>query len=101
MQFSVAQPYPGTEFYKYLEENSFLKFKQWSDYLDEEGCITPIFEYPDLSIQEMEYWLRQAYKEYYLRPSYILKAARQRLTNWNLLKTSFRSAISLVNYIKE
>lgn len=100
VQFSVAQPYPGTEFYKFLESRGYLKFSKWSDYLDKEGRITPIFEYPNLKMQEMQYWLRQAYREYYLRPSYILKAVRQRLTNWNLAKTSFRSAWSLLNYLK-
>ena len=100
VQFSVAQPYPGTEFYKYLEGRGYLHFKDWADYLDDCGCIKPIFEYPNLSMKEMEYWIRQAYKEYYLRPHYILKALKQRLTNWNLMKTSFRSAKSLIHYIR-
>ncbi len=100
VQFSVAQPYPGTEFYHYLESNGYLRFKEWADYLDEEGCITPIFEYPNLSRDDMLHWMKLAYREYYLRPHYISKALRHRLTNWNLLKSSLRSAWSLVNYIK-
>jgi radical SAM superfamily enzyme YgiQ (UPF0313 family) len=100
VQFSIAQPYPGTEFYRYLEKKGYLRFKEWSDYLDEEGCIAPIFEYPKLSINDMEQLLRAAYKEYYLRPSYMLKAVRQRLTNWNLFKTSLRSAWSLIHYLR-
>lgn len=100
VQFSVAQPYPGTEFYDYLKNKGYLHFEKWSDYLDEDGCITPIFEYPHLSMKEMQYWLKQAYKEYYLRPHYILKALKQRLTNKELLKTSFRSGWSLLQYIR-
>lgn len=100
VQFSVAQPYPGTEFYEYLKKEGCLRFEKWSDYLDKEGCISPIFEYPHLSMEEMQFWLRQAYKEYYLRPHYLLKAMRQRLTNWNLMKTSLRSALSLIHYIR-
>lgn len=100
VQFSVAQPYPGTEFYNYLESKNCLRFKEWSDYLDCNGRITPIFEYPHLKREEMHYWQRQAYKEYYLRPHYVLKALRQRLTNWNLMKTSLRSSISLIKYIR-
>ncbi|MAG21800.1 MAG: hypothetical protein CL943_00645 [Candidatus Diapherotrites archaeon] len=101
VQFSVAQPYPGTEFYQYLEKNGFMKFEKWSDYLDEKGCIEPIFEYPNLSKEEMEGLLKEAYREYYLRPHYIAKAIKQRLTNWNLFKTSLRSAWSLLQYIKD
>ena len=100
VQFSVAQPYPGTEFYNFLKSKGYLHFKNWEDYLDCEGRITPIFEYPDLSMEEMQFWLRKAYKEYYLRPHYILKAFRQRLTNWELMKTSLRSAVSLISYIR-
>ncbi len=101
VQFSVAQPYPGTEFYNYLESNGFLHFNDWEDYLDDCGCIKPIFEYPNLSMKEMGHWIRQAYKEYYLRPHYVLKAIKQRLTNWNLMKTSLRSAWSLLHYMRE
>jgi radical SAM superfamily enzyme YgiQ (UPF0313 family) len=100
VQFSIAQPYPGTEFYEYLKSKGYLKFKKWSDYLDEEGRITPIFEYPHLSMKDMRYWIKEAYKEYYLRPHYIKKALKQRLTNWNLFKTSLRSAFSLLNYLR-
>ncbi|MFA4855177.1 MAG: radical SAM protein [archaeon] len=100
VQFSVAQPYPGTEFYEFLKSKGYLRFKNWADYLDCEGKIRPIFEYPGLSMQDMQYWLKQAYKEYYLRPSYMLKALKQRLTNWNLLKSSFRSGWSLLQYMK-
>ncbi len=100
VQFSVAQPYPGTEFYRYLESKGYLRFKQWSDYLDSEGRITPIFEYPNLSKADMCYWIKQGYKEYYLRPHYIAKALRQRFTHWSLFKTSLKSAWSLLNYIR-
>ncbi len=100
VQFSVAQPYPGTEFYKYLESRGYLRFRDWDDFLDCSGRITPIFEYPNLGRQEMLDWMRRAYREYYLRPYYIAKALRQRLTNWSLLKTSLRSGWSLLQYLK-
>ncbi|MFH1257098.1 MAG: radical SAM protein [Candidatus Diapherotrites archaeon] len=99
VQFSVAQPYPGTEFFAYLKKNSYLRFENWAEYLDEEGCIHPIFEYPHLKADEMEKQLHSAYKSYYLRPKYVLKAIGQRLTNPELLKTSLRSGMSLLKYI--
>jgi radical SAM superfamily enzyme YgiQ (UPF0313 family) len=100
VQFSIAQPYPGTEFYETLKKKGFLKFSDWSEFLDEEGCITPIFEYPELKSEEMEKFLKQAYRQYYFRLGYILKAIRQRLTNRELAKTSLRSAWNLVKYLK-
>jgi radical SAM superfamily enzyme YgiQ (UPF0313 family) len=100
VQFSIAQPYPGTEFYETLKKKGLLKFSDWSEFLDEEGCITPIFEYPELKSEEMEKFLKQAYRQYYFRLGYILKAIRQRLTNRELAKTSLRSAWNLLKYIK-
>src|SRR3989338_5379420 len=100
VQFSVAQPYPGTEFYEYLKKRNLLKFDSWSEFIDEEGCIAPIFEYENLTREDLDKALHAAYKAYYLRPSYILKAVRQRLTNPELLKTSFRSALNLLKYMK-
>lgn len=100
VQFSVAQPYPGTEFYEYLKAKGYLKFEEWSEYLDECGCIKPVFSYPGLSAEDMETWLKTAYREYYFRPGYIAKAMAQRLTNWELFKTSLRSARSLLGYLK-
>ena len=99
VQFSVAQPYPGTEFYSYLKSRGYLKASKWSDYLDKSGCIQPIFEYPELSREDMKLALRRAYKSYYVRPHYIAKALRQRVTNWELMKTSLRSGRSVLKYI--
>jgi len=100
VQFSVAQPYPGTEFYDYVKENGFLKNEGWDDYLNMEGCIQPIFEYPGLSREQMTSALRDAYRQYYLRPSYFRKALKQRLTNPELMKSSWKSAFTLLNYIR-
>jgi len=100
VQFSIAQAYPGTEFYEYLKKNNYLRYKTWEDYLDDCGCIKPMFEYPNLSIPEMEKGIKTAYREYYLRPRYIAKAIRQRLTNWELFKTSLRSGITLIRYLR-
>lgn len=99
VQFSIAQPYPGTAFYNELKSKGYLLTENWDDYLDEEGVITPIFEYPQLSKAEMKQYLHIAYKEYYLRPRYLLKAMRQRLTNKELLKNSWRSGTSLLKFI--
>ncbi|HLD59327.1 MAG TPA: radical SAM protein [archaeon] len=101
VQFSVAQPYPGTEFFEMLKNKGYMKFNSWSEFLDEDGCIQPIFEYPELSKQDMEKTLKSAYKQYYLRPRYIAKAIRQRIANRELAKTSVKSALNLLKYMKD
>jgi hypothetical protein len=84
-----------------LKKQGLLQFGEWDEYLDEEGCITPIFEYPELKKEEFEFYLKQAYREYYLRPRFLFKALIKRMTNPELMKTSFKSGKNLLNYLKE
>ncbi len=44
-QFSVAIPYPGTEFYRLAEENGWLNVEDWRDYTTKDAVV----EYPGLS----------------------------------------------------
>ncbi|MDO8538477.1 MAG: radical SAM protein [archaeon] len=99
VQFSIAQPYPGTEFYQYLTAHDYLVEKDFDKYVDEQGRIVPVFEYPDLKKDDLINALPYAYKQYYLRRAYILKAIKQRLTNWELMKNSWRSGTSLLKFI--
>ncbi|MFA4907575.1 MAG: radical SAM protein [archaeon] len=100
VQFSIAQPYPGTVLYNEMKAKGWLLTEDWDDYLDKEGVIAPIFEYPELKKEDLVKGMHYAYKEYYLRPKYIAKAIRQRLTNMELLKNSWRSGMSLMKFIR-
>ncbi|MFH1752154.1 MAG: radical SAM protein [archaeon] len=100
VQFSIAQPYPGTELYDYLKEKGHLKVKDWDSYLNECGNVAPVFEYEHLSKEELEQAIKIAYKEYYLRAGFLFKAIRKRITNPNLLKSSFKSGKNLLTYMR-
>ena len=66
----IAQPRPGTPFYDYLSMNGYLRTKDWSQY-DTMGV--PVYDYPNLSGQEIFKAHCQGLREFYLRPSYIIK----------------------------
>jgi anaerobic magnesium-protoporphyrin IX monomethyl ester cyclase len=66
----IAVPAPGTDFYRYVEENNYLLTKDWSLY---DPMKKPVFSYPSLSADEIEYYSRHGLREFYLRPGYILK----------------------------
>lgn len=68
--FGIAVPAPGTDFYRYVEENNYLLTKDWSLY---DPMKKPVFSYPSLSADEIEYYSRHGLREFYLRPGYILK----------------------------
>jgi anaerobic magnesium-protoporphyrin IX monomethyl ester cyclase len=71
-QFSITVPYPGTDLYSlYLEQG--MGSENWDNftYASLNSASAPVFETPALSKADLQKWNKRAYKEYYLRPSYI------------------------------
>lgn len=64
----IAVPAPGTDFYRYVESNNYLLTKDWSQY---DPMKKPVFSYPELSAEEIQYFSRYGLRQFYLRPSYI------------------------------
>ncbi len=76
VQVSMAHPYPGTEFYQYLENQGYFIS---SDMTDDEGHQLPSFEYPDLSKAEILKAVEDLYGRYYFRPRVIFRIIRRAL----------------------
>jgi len=64
----IAVPAPGTDFYRYVEENDYLLTKDWSLY---DPMKKPVFSYPSLSSDEIAYYSTYGLRSFYLRPKYI------------------------------
>lgn len=73
VQFAILQPLPGTPFYDYLKKNGFLLTDNFDDYLDTGGIPKPVFEYPQLSKQDIIDGWYYCWNKYYIRPKYIMK----------------------------
>jgi anaerobic magnesium-protoporphyrin IX monomethyl ester cyclase len=72
VQFAIAMPLPGTEFFEWCRLNGYLKSTNWSDWLGEgEQCA--VMEYPGLSMERMNYYSAKGMKDFYLRPQFIAK----------------------------
>lgn len=99
-QFSIATPFPGTEFYRlYSEQNK--KPISWDCFVYD-GVIDdkmPVFESPSLSRYDLQDWRKRAYKEFYLRPSYVWQQLRK-LTSLGALKLNLRGLRFLFGYLK-
>ncbi len=65
----IAVPAPGTDFYRYVEENNYLLTKDWALY---DPMQKPVFSYPWLSADEIACYSAYGLRQFYLRPSYIL-----------------------------
>jgi glycosyltransferase involved in cell wall biosynthesis len=58
LQFSLATPFPGTEYYRALEESGGIAVESWDDY---DGSGKSVIRTEQLSREELEEWLRKAY----------------------------------------
>jgi len=69
--FSLATPYPGTDFYIMASKQNLIKVNDWSKYT----LLSPVLETVDCSLEELKNLQKKAFKDFYLRPSYIIKQA--------------------------
>ncbi len=81
VQFFPLMVYPGTEAYQWAKENSFIAADEFSDWLTDEGLHNCVLSTNELSALELVNFCDYARREYYLRPSYIMKKGLQMLTN--------------------
>jgi len=65
IQVSIAHPYPGTEFYDYVQRNGLITIDSMTD---EAGHQLPNIVYPGLDRAELVDWVERFYGEYYFRP---------------------------------
>ena len=70
IQCSIALPYPGTEFYEIASANNTLKINSWVDF---DGELCGAVEYPNLNKELIRESVGKMYKQYYMRPSYIIR----------------------------
>ena len=102
VQFSVATPIPGTEFYDYVKENNYILVDDLEESLDEEGFQRCIVSYPKFTKEDIENYVDRALKEYYLSPSYIPIAMRNvmRKNGLHELKGMIKSARVFLRYMR-
>lgn len=67
--FNITTPYPGTEMFGWAKENGYLLTFDWEKY-DLSKCIMRL---PTVEPQKVEEFYRKAYRQFYLRPTYLIK----------------------------
>ncbi len=70
--FSMMTPYPGTIVYEQVKKHGRFLVQDWEDYVffDQKAR----YEMGDLTAELMEEMYRKAYRQFYWRPRYILRA---------------------------
>ena len=98
-QFFPIMVYPGTEVYAWAVKNNYLKTGNFKDWLTDEGLHNCVLSRPELTDKDLVAFCDNARKEFYLRPSYIVRKFLQGLTDPYELKRLFKGGISLARYI--
>jgi anaerobic magnesium-protoporphyrin IX monomethyl ester cyclase len=72
-KFSILIPFPGSAVFAEWDARGLIKNKNWGDY----NMYTPsaLYDNPGVSWGELNAYERQAFREFYLRPSFIVKRA--------------------------
>jgi radical SAM superfamily enzyme YgiQ (UPF0313 family) len=90
IQVSIAAPYPGTEFYNYLQTNKLITIDGAMS--DETGHQLPNFSYPGLSHADLVEWVERFYGEYFFRPRVAWRIARKAIFDGHERKRLFKEA---------
>ena len=80
-QFYPIMAYPGTEAYKEALESGALQTKDYNQWLDKDGFHRTTIQRGELSSQDLVDFCDKARREFYLRPSYILRQGIMSITN--------------------
>jgi len=87
VNFHIATPFPGTEFYEQARTNGWLISNRWEDY-EEEGSA--VVSYPDLSASDLVAAQKRAMLAFYLSPGYLVREIL-RIRGWGDLKAKCKA----------
>lgn len=101
-QFSITTPFPGTSLYDlYLNEvgGDDIPWESFV-YAGTGTSATPVFKSSLLTRDEIEYWTGRAYREFYLRPSYLWQRIRH-TTSIGDLKVGIKGLGTLLGNLRK
>ncbi|MEW6387036.1 MAG: radical SAM protein [Thermodesulfobacteriota bacterium] len=99
IQISGIAVYPGTAFYDWAKSHGYLTAKDWPDWVDE-GCEqATLLSYPQMSKEEIDYFVDKGLKEFYLRPKQMLRMALA-IRTWDDVVRKLYGLRSFVDYFK-
>jgi radical SAM superfamily enzyme YgiQ (UPF0313 family) len=75
VQFSGICAYPGTEIYQQARKNGSLVPETWRQWVDENWEQVTVLDYPGLNKEQIDQLIDRGLREFYLRPSQIIRMA--------------------------
>lgn len=78
VHFAVTIPYPFTELYRMAQERGVVRGDPWRQFAEDPREEFEVPYYTEtVSREKLEAYLDRAFREFYLRPSYLARALRQ------------------------
>jgi radical SAM superfamily enzyme YgiQ (UPF0313 family) len=76
--FSITMPFPGNKLYDEAVKSGLIQLDDtWEKFVyggvGAGGIQAPVLTTESLAASDLEYWTKKAFREFYLRPSYIMK----------------------------
>jgi len=89
-QFAITMPFPGNKLYDEAIKSGLIQLDDtWDKFVyagvGAGGIQAPVLTTKSLSAEDLEYWAKKAYREFYFRPSYIIKKILKIKSFGNLL----------------
>ena len=94
MQFFPLLVYPGTEAYRWAQENGYLVSESFADWADDAGMYRSVLNIPGLPAEAIEAFCLRANREYYLRPGYMLMKLKQLIFGPREVRRTLTGAIT-------
>jgi len=94
VSFNITTPYPGTEMFAWADKNNLLMHKNWAEY----DLSKPVMNLPTVSSDKIIYYYKKAYRQFYMRPSYIFKRLLK-MRSLEDLKSNLRPFLGLIKFI--
>jgi radical SAM superfamily enzyme YgiQ (UPF0313 family) len=91
-QFSILVPFPGTEVRAIIEREGKILENDYGKYDNIDGKM--VFEHGELTKELVERMHKQAYKEFYSRPSFMFKRL-MRTRSWLELKNQIKGGMAI------
>jgi radical SAM superfamily enzyme YgiQ (UPF0313 family) len=84
-QFNITTPFPGTEMFRWAEENQCLLTRRWDDY----DLSKPVLRLPTVSPEAVQRYYDKAHRSFFLRPKFLFRRL-SRMRNFTELTSALR-----------
>ncbi len=95
--FQQAVPFPGTGFYQWVKEEGYLKTEDYSKWLNKEGYLDCLVDYPYATAKEIEKLRDRLMSRYYFSFTYIVKTFLRNLT-WQEFKRVTKAGFTYIGF---